>query len=386
MQTLEGVQVYIVQASVDPVNCFEHYLRVFDYSFTGKEYIYRIKLWEDNLRSYYYSNLNSHDGSFDIIDQYTVLTEAEAEADRNGNNDGPQSDFPACPDLPTPANAANPAPDSWDWRDYGVQTPVTAQSCGTCWAHAAANFVGSYLLSRNQPTAALNPLVTVSPQPLIDCSPPSQIVNGKELYVHSPDPCDGGGTINSVKFMGLAAFPLTNNQSFPYVDNSPPDVPPVNRQNPLCNGYPADVSPQYYVPSTINYRSCCLTENQLKQAIYDTGPIVVSMSCGDIDTKLPGPGGYTGRSEPYCNTTNRNTGGQLPAGQLSFNHGMLVVGYRTTAPGQGYFILKNSWGMFWNNLGYGNWAFSANQDKLFQSTCGISDQVLVPGSKALHLA
>jgi hypothetical protein len=84
----------------------------------------------DNLHDIYYYNRNITPESgapFYDVNGYTVLTQEEID-DNTGGGGKPQQKFAPCPDLPTPENSPNPAPeDGWDWRKQGVQTPVTKQ-------------------------------------------------------------------------------------------------------------------------------------------------------------------------------------------------------------------------------------------------------------------
>ena len=61
-------------------------------------------------------------------------------------------------------NGVEAAPDSYDWRNYGVVSPVKDQgSCGSCWAFAAiGNLEGLYAIHKGN-------LRTFSEQMLVDC-------------------------------------------------------------------------------------------------------------------------------------------------------------------------------------------------------------------------
>ena len=69
------------------------------------------------------------------------------------------------------------------------------QDKSTCFAHAAANFLGSYVL-KNKLSAALDNSTIVSMQPIVDCFPGKVVLNGNTYNLYNSSSangaCDGG--------------------------------------------------------------------------------------------------------------------------------------------------------------------------------------------------
>ncbi|BDA48825.1 probable cathepsin [Coccomyxa sp. Obi] len=375
--SLDEVQVFIVQAMVHPFSCFGHFLEFFGFSYNATEYIFRLKLWESNLRKIYRYNMNNTDGTFWDINHFTVFTPREIEDNTLGSNFEPQDQYPECHDLPTPENSPDPAPASWDWRDYGVVTPVTWQNGGSCWAHATANFVGAYVL-KNKLSNALDNSTIVSMQPILDCFPGNVTLNSVQYNLYYSNPCKGGFPDATIRYIQAAPTPLTTNATYPYKTDGDAGAC-SNPEDPKCNAYPETISPQFFLPDTskMTLRNCALTEDQLKQAIFTLGPLPIAVSVNSSTlSRYNNEELLSGRTSPYCSTETD--------GLLNYNHAVLVVGYQNstkladgTAAG-GSFIIKNSWNTDWGVAGYGNWAFSSATNEYMQSSCGIADKVVLP--------
>jgi C1A family cysteine protease len=191
-------------------------------------------------------------------------------------------------------------PGSFDWRDYGKVTSVKNQAGDTGWAYAT---IGSYegaILVDNGPSENL------SEQFLVDS------LGGPYNYLSG----DWG-----FAFM-ISGTPRENSYS-----GDPDDVPDCFRCYPISSwSYVGDSGS---VPRT----------NDLKQAIYDYGPV-----CAGV---------YV--SSAFQNYT---SGVFKDTGSGAVNHGVVLVGWNDDG---GYWILKNSWGTAWGESGYMRIAYTSNQ-------------------------
>lgn len=198
----------------------------------------------------------------------------------------------------------------YDLRNYGYLTSVKNQNpYGTCWAHAACGAIESALLK--------------SGQGVYDFSE-NNMVN-----LHGFDwGFDGGGNgdIASAYLLRWDGPVLENEDSYPNIGSSRRKPPARHVQNIR------------WIPGRTSARD----NDKIKQALLDYGAIDASYyhdgSCLSADGK-----------SYYCNYTDDT------------NHAILIVGWDDNysasnfvfaPPGNGAFIIKNSWGSSWGENGY----------------------------------
>ncbi|MBU8922077.1 MAG: T9SS type A sorting domain-containing protein [Bacteroidales bacterium] len=191
-------------------------------------------------------------------------------------------------------------PESYDWRGLNGVSPAKNQgSCGSCWAFATIGQLESFALIYDQR------LLDLSEQAIMAC-------NGADQG------CNGG-------FLSTAYDVFYN---YGAVDES--CMPYEARDGVTCDMYSCEV-----LATIDGYYSVSPTVDQIKQAIYDYGPVACGMFAHD-------------------NLSNYISGcysADYPDGP---NHGVLLIGWDDSAcGGDGAWIMKNSWGEGWGYDGIG---------------------------------
>lgn len=195
-------------------------------------------------------------------------------------------------------------PPSWDWRRYRHLQPIRNQkTCGSCWFFAITAVTESL---HRLLYPLLWPYVDLAEQEGVSCS-------GKGS-------CNGG-YFDAFDFVVREG--ITDEENFPY----------LAKNAPCKRGLPkhAKLSAWRYIGD--DRRGATIA--QLKQAIYDHGPIAVDVN-GDFSS-------YGGGIYNACSST-------------STNHMVTIEGWQDDPTldryGGGYWIMRNSWGEDWGEKGY----------------------------------
>ena len=212
-------------------------------------------------------------------------------------------------------------PESLDWREYNLVTPIKNQGdCGSCWTFSATGAMeGAWAKNTSI-------LVSLSEQQILDC-------------VKKDNGCEGGEM----------------NDAFEYaIENSLC----IEAQDP----YVAQDENCIKCKSGIQFSSCknIQTNNQLdlKDAVANFGPVSVAIQADQSIFR------------DYRNgiITDKNCGTNL-------NHGVLIVGYGEE-DNLKYWLVKNSWGTNWGEDGYVKILRSDDVNDV--GICGIAMQPSFP--------
>jgi C1A family cysteine protease len=193
-------------------------------------------------------------------------------------------------------------PSSYDLRTYGYVTPVKDQGgCGSCWAFGSYGPLESWLLKNAAGTWDLSEN------------------HLKNYHGFDPAPCDGGNADMSTAYLARWSGPVSETDD-PYHDYDDRPSPGGVRRK--------DVEKVLWF----------FTSTDIKNALMTYGGMYVSMYWNSTYYK----------SSQYT---------YYYSGSSSTNHAVTLIGWDdskavTGAPGNGAWLIKNSWGAAWGDSGY----------------------------------
>ena len=263
-------------------------------------------------------------------------------ADKVGATPPGEDDFlrPEGP-LPVEDSGINVLPSSFDWRNHQSadwMTPIKSQGqCGSCWSFSAVGVAEAVMnIAANDPSLDLN----LSEQYMVtDCA----LTEGA---------CDGGNKGSALSFIANSGIP--DESCLPYLDGNYTTGCSYSSvlgscNSSICNYSTGDECSDYrctdrcadwasrlhYIDSR-TYLGYYASQDAIKQALIDHGPIAVSMNMS----------GSFGAAPNYIYTCPSN---------IATGHAVIVVGFNDTG---GYWIVRNSWGTSWGyENGYYNVAY-----------------------------
>ena len=200
-------------------------------------------------------------------------------------------------------------PSSFSWMSNGV-TPIKDQgNCGACWAFSTVGPLESQILLQGGGT------VDLSEQYLISCNVDGWNCPNGGWFAHDYH-MDKSGQDNNVPGAVLAA-------EKPYTGTDSACGETYDHPYTISNW--AYIGSESAVPST----------DAIKQAIYTYGPVSVAICAQELFQNYSG--GIFNTSES--------------CGSDVINHAVVLVGWNDNN-GNGYWILRNSWGTSWGMSGY----------------------------------
>jgi C1A family cysteine protease len=223
-------------------------------------------------------------------------------------------------DIPTgpPLVHTDALPTSWDWRLHGgVPTAVRNQGgCGSCWAFGTVGVLESALMIGGAVTGS----VDLSEQFLVSCN----------TYGYN---CSKGGWWSAQDFHTN----VTASQQSQIGAVTETDMP-YQGTDGTCKviaSHPYRLTAWYYVAGYP-----IPTVDQIKSAILAHGPVGASVCAGSaFQSYRSGSGIFATDESAAC------------GGPGETNHAIVLVGWNDNS-GNGYWILRNSWGAGWGQSGY----------------------------------
>ncbi|GAB6033596.1 hypothetical protein CHUAL_013601 [Chamberlinius hualienensis] len=308
---------------------WKHFLNKHNKFYNSHEELMRRKIYFDNKKAIDSHNKQYRNGQSKFymgMNQFGDLALEEFLILMTGLMGYKQLQPPTIPpsDYEFYKNISKDVPNSIDWRNYNIVTPVKNQGqCGSCWAFSATGSL------EGQHAIKTGDLVSLSEQNLVDCD-----------HNHVNNGCNGGNMDNAFTYVTLNDG-IDTEESYPYTGHNGPCQFSNNTVGSTANGY-------RNLPSG--------DEDTLKAVVGVIGPVSVGIDAKGLLFQFYKQGIYY---NPFCSSTR-------------LNHGVLVVGYGTTDDNEDYWIVKNSWGPQWGDNGYIYMSRNKNNN------CGIASAASYP--------
>ena len=199
------------------------------------------------------------------------------------------------------------APLSFDWRTYGVVTPIKDQgNCGSCWAFTASGFLESESIRRGGAKK-----VDLSEQYLVKCETASAGCNGGDVFAATST--------------GLKGMPF--DYRYPYLATT-------NYTTTMCKRPKFDLTFPNSGSVIFYSKTTKASDATLIQYLLER-PLIIGVNGLDMLKYAPTV------DNKILSCTPENSDGTV------INHAVLLVGYTENA-----WIIKNSWSASWGDQGY----------------------------------
>jgi|GEM_PF-3810443 len=208
---------------------------------------------------------------------------------------------------------AQSLPLSFDWRNYDGCTHIRNQgNCGSCWAFAAVGAIECNIKIRDGVEQDL------SEQWLVSCTGAGSCSGG--WHTRALNHYVAGGSVDNCTDAGAV---MESDCSYTS-SNSECDCP----------------YPHYYMLNQWGYSGDSV--NQIKSAIYNYGPVAVTVAVS---------GSFQGYGGGIYNANDSS----------SINHAVVLVGWDDNQGANGVWVLRNSWGTGWGEGGYMRIEYGCNR-------------------------
>ncbi|WP_044974609.1 C1 family peptidase [Ruminococcus sp. HUN007] len=235
----------------------------------------------------------------------------------------------------TPAVTGSEAaslPGYFDLREQGLVSPVKNQGAyGTCWTFSASGALETSLI-KNEPFIDLSELHLAYFSFYGDNTP--------ESPEHDPEKFISGGHISYAAASYARWFGPVKESLLPY-STAMEDIDPHLQDHQDYFVTDMSILNPYTLKDTDADDMLRFSDDEIKQMIYEGNSVAVNIC--------------------YENTYNEETFAQYDPSGKKTNHGVLIVGwddsysrenFLTEPPGDGAWIVKNSWGSSWGDNGY----------------------------------
>jgi cathepsin X len=244
-------------------------------------------------------------------------------------------------------------PKSWDWGNINGTNYLTKnlnqhipQYCGSCWAHGAVSALGDRIkIARN----ATEPDINLAVQFLLNCGDAGTCNGGDHLAAYEFIKQYGGIPFDTC----LAYEACSSDSSEEACKNRDFSCKPINICR-TCYGFAKNgggcVKIDPYPNATIADYGALNGANHMKSEIYKNGPVACGVNAGPI---VNYQGGIL----------------DVPNEAKDIDHIISIVGWgHDEKSDKQYWIIRNSWGEYWGELGFFRVVLGDNQLGL-ESSC-----------------
>jgi len=290
---------------------FRDYVEEYKKSYSSEEYIFRKKIFDDNLVEIQRHNQDKTKTWKKGVNHLTDFSEEEFKkllgvkkqllyASKAKQTVEQQEDI-----------SIEALPKHVDWREKNIVSAVKDQGrCGSCWTFGTAETIESHFAMAN------GELMDLSEQQILDCTP-------------NPQQCGGtggcsGGTAELAFTQIMKMGGLSSEWTYPYISYFGSNY---NCQFNTSTTLPIAKLTGYTVLSSNVYAP-------LLAAVANKGPIAISVDASAWSSYESGV--FNG-----CNQTNPD-----------IDHEVQLVGYGTDERLGDYWLVRNSWSPLWGEYGY----------------------------------